>query len=1012
MADTSLKEKEDALNPGEVDYRRKVSSNSAYATHGLDQLEAYANDPANKTDVSVADSENDPTWEDNTAQEDGRQQSGRVAQAVGVLKKRKGLLGLIGVFGVTGGLLASFFGPASMIVSLMENLTSNNDSASTSLERRFMKAFGYASTGDPICAKTSKNIKCRMGKISNKALTKLQNKGVVGVTDGTQHDGKRTGYPAKNPTHYDILDNDGKTLHRIESGKLMSFLAQPENRRLASKVLGVRGAFNLRVTAWTGKYLSNKLYKKFAISRTGGLADGKHESSEGKNRYASSMEKLRAKIPPLGQLDGIKDGLGSRVTKDTKKAGKGGIPYTLAVAGCIAVKAPGYIAAGVAAAQLAQIMPIAMDTVLSPGSKAKAMGAGSNFSGDDMAAVGATLTNQTKRKSDGKLTSALDSKYLLAAMGVNKSAPPVSKEFTPGYGVLKNGFIQGSNKAANATDAQCNVILSPAAMYTAMAAQATANVVQAGTGVGLITAGINIAASLILSEVAAVVLKEVVQAVGDDVIKAIAENKAIPQAEGEELGDIIGIGATSFFAVGGMSRNLPTLTQSQLVGFNELKRESENFQREMDIASLSPLDISSKHTFMGSIVHNLRLGMVSNGAYNNTFSSILSNIFSLPATALYNPVGAADSFSSEYCGYADEFEMSSGNPETDPAINMAGLPCTGITQSQANMSTEEAIKLIEEQGWLDESEPISDGATIDDLVLSGYIKADTPLSDYIESCGNPISGDYIFNSGGCVMDDATPQKKITDLCVDGLTDLEGNKKTVCNEPIIEVSGETSVNLVSSQTPSQRALIAIPVFLLDYQLIQAVNGEDDEEAVSQTVSASSKIDYAALYTDSTSVMCDSRTTDAGVETGYRKGSPVQVRLCIPEGLNHKINSRISAPFMDMLEAIKAEGLTLGTTSGFRDNETQKILWNRYKNGTGNPAANPGYSNHQMGLAIDLELRDSSGTKISNNIGNCKKVSGVCQPKFNSPSYNWLLANASKYGFSQYEEEFWHWEVEAP
>ena len=36
--------------------------------------------------------------------------------------------------------------------------------------------------------------------------------------------------------------------------------------------------------------------------------------------------------------------------------------------------------------------------------------------------------------------------------------------------------------------------------------------------------------------------------------------------------------------------------------------------------------------------------------------------------------------------------MGSGSSE-DPAVNMAGLPCTGITNSQANMSVEEAIQM-------------------------------------------------------------------------------------------------------------------------------------------------------------------------------------------------------------------------------------------------------------------------------------------------------------------------------
>ena len=98
----------------------------------------------------------------------------------------------------------------------------------------------------------------------------------------------------------------------------------------------------------------------------------------------------------------------------------------IAVAGCVGVKAPGYIAAGVAAVQLAQIISIAHDTILSPGSKLKAAGAdeATTITAEEVGDIGSLLTETTPRASDGAMTSALDSPILLAALGINTNKAP------------------------------------------------------------------------------------------------------------------------------------------------------------------------------------------------------------------------------------------------------------------------------------------------------------------------------------------------------------------------------------------------------------------------------------------------------------------------------------------------------------------------------------------------------------------------------------------------------------
>lgn len=96
-----------------------------------------------------------------------------------------------------------------------------------------------------------------------------------------------------------------------------------------------------------------------------------------------------------------------------------------------------------------------------------------------------------------------------------------------------------------------------------------------------------------------------------------------------------------------------------------------------------------------------------------------------------------------------------------------------------------------------------------------------------------------------------------------------------------------------------------------------------------------------------------------------------------------------------------GKPLYATDGYRDYDTQVILYNRwraYLNGTGPaaaPAAEPGTSNHGKGQALDL----------ASNIN-----------RFGTAEHQWMRENAGRFGFIHPHwarqgggrEEAWHWE----
>lgn len=172
-------------------------------------------------------------------------------------------------------------------------------------------------------------------------------------------------------------------------------------------------------------------------------------------------------------------------------------------------------------------------------------------------------------------------------------------------------------------------------------------------------------------------------------------------------------------------------------------------------------------------------------------------------------------------------------------------------------------------------------------------------------------------------------------------------------------------------------------------------------------------------DTTNIPCGAGT-DQGVADGYKDGQLVKIRLCLITG-NIKVNSQISKGVFDMLNAAKASGLNIGASDSFRTMEQQRSSFHNrcganypettpYKKPpcTGAPIARPGYSNHQMGFALDLTC---NGSGIPQGYTSAK----------NNACFIWMLANAAQYGLHEFGNgkptsrassgyEGWHWSVD--
>lgn len=124
--------------------------------------------------------------------------------------------------------------------------------------------------------------------------------------------------------------------------------------------------------------------------------------------------------------------------------------------------------------------------------------------------------------------------------------------------------------------------------------------------------------------------------------------------------------------------------------------------------------------------------------------------------------------------------------------------------------------------------------------------------------------------------------------------------------------------------------------------------------------------------------------------------------LPADYNPGLDPTAQAAFNEMAAGAAAAGLSIQIVSGFRSYDTQKTLYNNYCNRDGKAeadrfSARPGHSEHQSGLAMDINYAGSSFD--------------------NTPEAKWLAENCWKYGFiirypkgkesiTGYKYESWH------
>ncbi len=125
-----------------------------------------------------------------------------------------------------------------------------------------------------------------------------------------------------------------------------------------------------------------------------------------------------------------------------------------------------------------------------------------------------------------------------------------------------------------------------------------------------------------------------------------------------------------------------------------------------------------------------------------------------------------------------------------------------------------------------------------------------------------------------------------------------------------------------------------------------------------------------------------------DTGYTDGNAFAIEVVTVAGYPVEIHT--ADALLTMMEAAEKDGVELILNDGFRTYDEQAYYYNCSSAGCCccngcNPAAAPGYSNHQSGHAIDFDMGGNRGA--------------------------WIFANAPSFGWSNDEGasvgEDWHW-----
>jgi hypothetical protein len=958
-------EKQDEkLNPGQRDADRRFSDLSGAEKRGTVDMSDFERNYGENADSSQEDanikklqeqeSSSAPSagWKNNVEESSDSKKGGR---AKGWFKKASPALGIGGVLGIGGFMLLALTSPSLLIVQLKETMVGRFNTQLSSMEARSNKILYAKMNGATSGFCNSKiSIRCKFTTMSEKQVAKMKAAGIEVVPAKT---GAITGRVKPASLKFNNIE--------VTANNFASLAGSDADFRSALKQ-----AYNPKYAGFVGKAWAN-VASRFKISKQAPELNAEESREKARttiNEIAQEgTEDTGSRVRVVGDaecegtqciteedankmnedIDKIKTdsesgGAASSVRERLSGINTGAVSSFFKITGPVdaACQVYGGLTTLSYAAKAIRAAQLVRYAMLFIG-VADSIKAGSSPEPKDVELLGSILTTTVRSQADPNVTLVGSATDSFGYKYAAYGDSGSSEESMK----IANRFISGGGFVGEMS-AVTNAILTPLGGRTG--AKNTcgflANPVVQGASIvvgiaSLFVPGANIA-KIAISAGANIGVSLAI-AVLPGMLADIVAGTVTNDIVGEESGNAIvsGSGALMSDALAAQNGNAP-MSKEDAIAYNSLQTATNDQYIADELRNTNPLDATNAHTFLGSIV----AALIPLQSSSNPLTTVGSLLSSSMANIVPESKALSDENYAKTLNLCQDMDVAEGGYAADPFCNVI----RGIPPQYLN---KDPLKVV------------------DELVATGDLTED----------GEP-AGKYPEFIDLCITNEEPLGYKNAD------TGFDANQVKSC------VINDSNANYYLNY--------------VDQRVELGLSGEDEEASGPSSV-ANLEVDEANLFTDSSSIACAAGTESAGINTGYRQGKPITIQVCklpntaLQSGGPALVNSRASGVAYAMFEKMRTdlgiEKVTLNDS--FRTMAEQQEAKATY----GGQAATPGWSNHQMGYAFDVNMGAANG---GNSSGYRMNVN-TSYP--GNKVWEWLKANASTYHFSQYAPEGWHWSI---
>jgi hypothetical protein len=719
MANTTLpndEKQEDKLNPGQRDYDRRFNDIAKAEEQGsfdnivnnFDQTADSSQEDANVKNIQERESEGDSSI--NTIKSNYTGENNKKSKIKGTFLRRKGPLGILITILLGGGVgLGVLFSPGILIVQMKETMTEKFNTQLASMDVRSQKILAgkVGSTTGGVCL-GKVTVGCKYSSMSAKQVERFKNANIDVLPAESNSIAGRT-----KPTSFVF---EGETIDAKNFASKMrtkpafkTAVLKAYNPKFAGFADKTWAGFAKRIgltkkvqlTGSTKEELDESLNKTVKNGADQNLkpvnagdrkpGTGDTDCDGGPCTYSQEeADKIRAQINEIESGATAGEKAGANAVGAVGEAAKGTfdtIGNFFKLTGAVdtacqaygAVQTLGYAAKTVRAIQLARYAMVFFTV-------ADAIKAG-DATPEQVAYLGTILTSLAlDAKGAATRGSATNSYgYNYASFG---DSGPMKSNFTSQFlagGGLTGDLISVTNtindlSGGNAKET-CKALGNPW--------------VQAGSFLGgvalMLVPGVGQAASIAKTAIQAGVSISlgIAMAILPEMLKDVVAGNVTEGIVGEDAGDAITSGAGNLMGgVAAAGGNSP-LTKSEAIAYNNLQNQTKNDYIKTQVASMSPFDISSKHTFLGSIVSSF-LPYTTN---ISTAGSLVAGFGSIASRSVASIIPQSNALSTaQYeasLDVCDDPDYKDIGVATDPFCNVIyGLPTKYLDKDPLAVSNE------------------------------------------------------------------------------------------------------------------------------------------------------------------------------------------------------------------------------------------------------------------------------------------------------------------------------------